>query len=213
MPPELDPAWEYWTPDPEIEELLGPPGWDVLGSILDHRQRDGSGRVSGFRFGRRPDGKTHLGPGRKRPEAAPELAPVTCTCGYTFRPTRPGNRYCSRACVVHPKRLPVIPCGGCRREFRPKYGRQAYCSRACAPKAGGVRVLPDYLCPTCRTWFRPTCSRRKVCSPACVRNKGAARKIADRPCEGCKAVFRPDRSSRIYCSSACRWRKGVPCRS
>lgn len=215
MAEDIDPAWEYWTPDPEIEELLGPPGWDPVGSILDHRMRDNAGRVTGFRFGRRPDGKTRVARGTDRVGGSREFPPVTCPCGYVFRPVTPKNRFCSRACVVYPTRLPVRDCLGCGSSYRPKYGRQVYCSRPCVPKPGGVRVLPDYVCRTCGKAFRPTCARRKICSPACLRNKGAPRRLGDVACAGCGKTFRPDRASRKYCSFGCSvsTKGGKPCRS
>lgn len=94
MPVDFDPAWEFWTPDPEIAELVGEPapvGFDALPFADDYRT--GAKVVDGFRHGRHPRSVdadlTRLAPGiepgiardRLPGHFCPACAPIRCTAG------------------------------------------------------------------------------------------------------------------------------------
>lgn len=143
MPEEFDPAWEYWTPDPEIAELLDPPagGLDALG-VNPLRSADAE-TPTGFRFGvGNPDRFTAWVKGERTPKPPPVVIPeVECgRCGKTFCPDRPGRRYCSVGCsspaVAESRRVERLGdgCPVCGQPVPPsaKSGPpRRFCSRRC----------------------------------------------------------------------------------
>jgi hypothetical protein len=156
--PELDPAWEYWTPaDPEVAELLaeaaGPRHpWDALG-VEPYRLERGGG-LAGVRFGAgspdRWEPREGRGPAARGPDrpALPDRR-ACAGCGGWFRPARASRRYCSRACVPRPGAARALPaaaaCAGCGKGFAPRAAAARFCSRRCAAGAGGrakARVDP-----------------------------------------------------------------------
>lgn len=200
----IDPAWEYWVPDPEVEEVLYPrpaPGFDGLG--LDRRDW----RAAGFRFGSGNPNSFHGRYGRAappRPEAAPPVAARCPWCrGHYLRPAAQAHRrYCSRDCQAAARRCPPRACGGCGAEFRPDRNSRDYCSRACVPRRGRPRVVPDRVCAACGGPFRPRHQTSRCCSVACL--SAARTKLAPRPCRQCGGLFRPRHAGRVVCSVACR---------
>lgn len=137
MPLEIDEAWEYWEPDPEIDELLDHEvcGFDsILGGLHDSKKSPSTG----FRFG---SGSPDRFVGGGRPDDAPViregLPPVTCVCGIIFQPKASRTRYCSRKCQPRygpPRVLPDATCPHCGVLFRRKWRGEKFCKRACADK-------------------------------------------------------------------------------
>ncbi len=204
MPEALDPAWEYWTPDPEIAEVMGipvPSGFD--GILTFSEDSRGQNRPSGMRFGRGdPDsGKFFLAPDR----TASHPSRPCDHCREFFEPARSNSRYCSPSCRGLDRLASPRPCATCGTTFEPRFGRARYCSRHCVPRAD-QRVLPDIPCGGCGVMFRPLSYRAKYCSRTCV-PWGSWVRSADRPCRECGE---PCRRGKTFCSSHCfatnRWR-------
>lgn len=157
MPAELDPVWEYFTPDPEVEEVVYARracGLDVLyDPEVSYR-----GANPGFRVGRgNPNHGAYLRLARPRPVRDREgISPRPCpSCGRVFTPMRRARVCCSKRCarlVYWDGRCgadgrPVrVACGECGVEFAPLWPGHRLCSRACA-SAAGARVsrkeVPD----------------------------------------------------------------------
>lgn len=144
--PELDPEWEYFTADPEIEDLLAlSPGVYDLGSDAARAGvRFGSGKPGGGSMGRVAREKVKPPPDpRPKPLAKPPDA--TCpACVAPFRRKRRGQRYCSPECKPKGGRPRLRPreaaCCRCLKVFEPKQiHHHKYCSPACANRAAGAR--------------------------------------------------------------------------
>lgn len=167
MPEVIDPAWEYWVPDPEIEEVMG--GRSEVDLLGDHHVP----AINGYQIARRHPNlvHTHLAPEKPtRPPARKRRPPQTCPrCGETFYPPTRGQVYCSRACFVTPAR----PCETCKTVFTPKASnRGRFCSRKCwLTSVGGIpydesRLVP---CVNCGGGFVPPPGnpRQKFCCAPC----------------------------------------------
>ena len=202
MPEEFDPAWEYYTPDPEIAELL-PPSGNALHCFLE-AMRDDSGTPTGIRFGRgNPDRyhATRLAPLRpERPAPPPRLCP---TCGWSFEGR---NRYCSRACRPRQVGAPrhSVPRPAHLRRLRP--ARLITC-RTCRGRTPYDRRTWPYCSQECRAVYRQarlaTCiERRDQCREHRRRQQALARQQRLRPCLYCGELF-PSRNGKRYCSRDC----------
>lgn len=140
MPLEIDPDWEYYVPDPDLD--LPDYRDEGIRSIIDRREEKLG--IVGFRFGRgNPDRGTgsHVGPLRQGARCQPEeIPPRNCpTCGVVFRPYRSSQKHCSGTCYHRPGRRRELPdsrpCLTCGTAFRPGESSQRYCSRACGSRA------------------------------------------------------------------------------
>ena len=136
MPPEFDPAWEYFVPDRDVEDAIG--AQDLLGFQAD-----------GFRFFKRSV---------VRKVQKNRVHPISWSCsrcGVPFKPKAARNGthtvYCSAACFYDARaeatraRLAAIPTGRCR-----------WCGGATGPR---VRKGQLFVRPGSKTKF---CSRRCV---------------------------------------------------
>jgi hypothetical protein len=127
MPPEFDPAWEYFTGDPDLAAAPDRPGIN-----LDYSQ------IGAFRFGR-------LSVVRKArsDRVVPESFPcLNCRTPFEPRRGRHGaaahSKYCSKPCWwMHREkliddRLAAIPAGKCKwcGHHAPLYRHAALCRRA-----------------------------------------------------------------------------------
>ncbi len=153
MPLQIDPEWEYWTPDPEIEELFqdsGRLGTRVFGMMDFPRKKD---FVAGIRFGKgNPDGFWgHLAlPKWTSRDFREEIPERKCKgCQKWFTPNRSSRVYCSLKCTHRfrgrPRELEDVECGHCNRVFRPRDSTQKFCSVRCwsveaSKKAADIRT-------------------------------------------------------------------------
>lgn len=196
MPVEIDPAWEYWAPHPEIQWVFDVSAARFPRGFLPGL--DGPGTTTGMRYGRGRD--TAMSAFRTVARATREtrtIPRVTCAaCGWDFVPARPGPRFCSLAC--RDDGLAPATCLGCLDRFRPRCLGQRFCCRLC-------ELNPAPTCRTCQTAFRPSRPGLTYCSRKCARQltgAGAA-KLLPVPCRVCRLTFQPKRSCRVYCSRKC----------
>jgi hypothetical protein len=133
-------VWEYFTPDPEVEEALV----YVMGRLRRQRVRRGLLAAvlpaDGFRLGAggRPDDYQAA-----RERSPPGLTAECVGCGRDYVVRWDQQRYCSRGCLSRSRRLPHIGCATCGRRFKPVLSRSKYCSRACTPSRGGLPAMLD----------------------------------------------------------------------
>lgn len=148
MPLFIDPRWEYWTPNPEVEEVLrwaarskSSDVFKVLGLEYEDRQMtDQRGKPSGFRIGwghpdRHPPFK--LGPAKRVRESKLPVNKVCQGCGRLFNPDRASRKCCSAACVAHAGRARELldrNCQLCGATFSPREATQVMCSILCASR-------------------------------------------------------------------------------
>jgi hypothetical protein len=225
VPAYIDPSWEYFTPDPEVAEVLRTERVDFA-DLMDSRLY--KTRNQGLRFGRgNPDAFIgRIAPKRYEVERA-DLRHRPCkTCGEFFLPERTSRRYCSRDCSPSPgaPRLHLDrPCQVCNALFRPESAGTKYCSVRCTGVAQrGPNYKPrrasaspvcrpkraDRPCSTCGVQFHPTCDTARFCSRKC---SDLARRRPE-PSDGCKfcgAPIPPSRSrnqsvARVFCSKSCK---------
>lgn len=156
----FDPAWEYYTPDPEIHEILletstlhGFEG--LINPRIEYNDLTGKSRYgnSGIRFGKGNPNyyKTRLGPERQTIERQ-TLTERECKnpkCKEWYMPVYNGQKYCRLSCRILPGRVKVLPrelnCLKCDRAFIPRYSTHYYCSRRCVAGMGGHRPKVEEL--------------------------------------------------------------------
>lgn len=181
--PELDPDWEYWTPDPEIAELMGESttsdGFEGLG--IEYFRNERLGGNVGFRFGtgNPNNARFRLAPERYREVRESRCRDIKCSvCGITFKQYRPDREFCSRVCAnavtaeerrERPQELACVRCG---KLFDPARTDQVYCGRVCAAFVNGSDITSHSEgCRTCGGVVPPSTSRsgipRVYCSPRC----------------------------------------------
>lgn len=205
--PELDPAWEYATCDPEIYE-----------AVYGHRQPDGFERIdipydekdTGFRFG---NGRSidrmnfRMAPDRKPTKESKFLYNRRCVkCGKSYSPKHDGSKFCSKDCVDQTRRtIPAVAqCEKCGKDYRPAKVTSRYCSIKCY--GGSIRRLPDFFtCTRCGDLYRPSRWKSVLCGSKC---RGSKRTLADVTCGTCGKVYRPDHAVSKYCSVKCVPRPG-----
>ena len=223
MPDLIDERWEYWTPDPEIAEVMEAERSVGFGG-LPRSVCLTSGRFCavGFRFGKgSPDSDPfRVAPAKwQRPDRLPLRRCRDCTRYFT--PTARNRVYCSRACFTDGVSLDAMPCKRCGVVFRPCNSKRAYCSTACYAAAAygwpkrlrwgdivvaylaGSRVAGIAAAEgTCRSAVRTALKRAGVYrGPG---KSGPARTVPDATCKTCRVVFRPHQSGQAsYCSRPC----------
>lgn len=200
MPEELDPAWEYWTPDPEIDEVMRYTNVDIIATIIEFN----GGKIrDGIRFGKgnpnRPYGKI------AREKISILESTERCTvCGDFFYRTANHQKYCSRQCKReswYGRSYSARTCEACNKYYMPKYYKQRFCSTLCTPQR--KRILVPIPCKRCGLQFQPLAKRTRYCGLKCGRaGNGAKRTLDDRKC-ACGNVFRPHRNSTYFCSRSC----------
>ena len=218
MPTELDPAWEYYVPDPEIAELMA--GARVVFDVFVGRGE--KERALGFAQVSRSDGYRSTWPLVALPYDRLKFALKECAgCGYYFRPDRETQRYCNRTC-----RPPADPdrarlrrrlrgvtheCPTCHVSYAPWVKRQVYCSVGCIPRRGVNRPQGSLICRWCLNPFpRPRYAhgnRKKFCGRGCLAAAYADRRTT-KGCERCGVRFYAYRASLRFCSRKCRGRLG-----
>lgn len=125
MPEEFDPAWEYFTPDPEIEDESPEVSLDFY--------RDG------LRFGcGNPDTERCYTPGGgKSPEE------TACEgCGKVFLKSRLNARRCSKKCGGRDE-IPESRICRCGKPFRPQRKTSFFCSVICTGRVYENKTLVD----------------------------------------------------------------------
>ncbi len=172
MADHIDERWEYWTPDPEIAEVMGTGRSAGFGGLPRSKcSTTGELVAAGFRFGTGTpdfDLTRHAPPRWERPDRLPLRR---CgSCPRVFTPTRREHRYCSNGCVprVGPPRVSadrVCRHAPCSRVFRPGSGDQQYCGRACFAEVR-VTCVP-VPCAGCGRTFKPAQHGRRACSKKC----------------------------------------------
>lgn len=118
MPEEFDPAWEYWTPDPEINEILTESSEkDTLSSLLRINYSKHDNQNIGFRIGHPNSGKFTYGY-----EKGQRFSKVIID-----RSRMPYKRVKKRSISFAPRF-----CKGCSKTFIPNWERYStYCSPEC----------------------------------------------------------------------------------
>lgn len=130
----------------------------------------------------------------------PQPVPLSCRqCGSVFT-GRPGVRYCSTACRLHPRH-----CEGCGVWFSPwnespRQGRlRRFCTNECRHRTYASRIAAPKVEFTCEWCLRPSMGQRgqALCSTQC-RNRRSTHRAEHRhtdrcdipwkPCEGCGAI-------------------------
>lgn len=144
--PELDPAWEYFLPDPEIVEAMG--SKTVRGFMLLGLEEERGQDSIGFRFGRGNPNRCVFRFGREKVDKRlrPEMPEVEClVCGTSFKPRRASHVLCSVMCVRDMGRrsrrhaeqvMEQRKCGECGLLFTPKHVGQSLCSLKCVSRRG-----------------------------------------------------------------------------
>jgi hypothetical protein len=228
MPEEFDPAWEYYTGDFEVEEILA----DNNNSRSDHRipyAVDGKGRniLSGFRVGNPKGGIFRLAFGKYEQQKSTYRCPIDCVkCGWTFNPRTNKQRFCSRYCFIGRERLERLSysklCANslCGNPFCTRIDTRKYCSSECAlisrfggesnvrsydnlPK-GSIVLNKERTCNNlkCHKKFIARRVSQKYCSIYC--NPGRSdNKLSEKQCQECKFMFQPIRSWIRFCSRRC----------
>lgn len=162
--PELDPRWEYYIPDPEIEEViaerLAPRKYDAL-DANEEETRYHKTNV-GFRFGKGNPNFTKFRFGKPKPERRERPVKQCATCGELFRSN--ASKYCSTTCRGLSVRNPEVPCARCGKVFLRKHWYQQYCSRKCIHPPGRSGTL---VCARCGKTFKYR-TRGKFCSAGCA---------------------------------------------
>lgn len=211
MPEEFPPQWEYYVPDPEIEEAIYSLDGksvrvDVIDRIVAYGETDNGARyLDGFR----------CCPGQ-----------LLNTSPFSFRKYRPS----SERSTVEQRQCANRDCG---KLFYPRvreHVRQRYCSRQCSPHIGRKRLLPSFRkCeyPECGREFRPMWSGHKYCTKVCsnrqtskersrpvVSRKAFVQRVLEgeslgRVCPVCQTEIRVKElrgraKYRIYCSKQCK---------
>lgn len=100
----IDPAWEYFVPDPEIDEIVhgASRGASPLDRVVEFEEGVGTkSRPSGLRFGHgNPDGGFFkLAPARSERLSKSGRSGIRCLrCSMLFFPERDAQKYCSADC-------------------------------------------------------------------------------------------------------------------
>lgn len=142
---DIDEAWEYFTPDPEIDDIVhGKKAHYLIEEVTDWRLH--KYKLSGIRLGKgNPDFyHTHLArdPDKYKYKTLREsLDPRPCKgCGEMFLPDRQGRKHCSSQCYKRKGRERELPesaqCVVCKGFYRPKFSTQKCCSPLCGNKLG-----------------------------------------------------------------------------
>ena len=209
MPEEFDPAWEYFTSDPELEDVISEKEihpFTKLG-FLDRETERLSNVSAGFRFGHGNPNRAFLKIRRtgKNPGHTVESKKLhtqedyyylhSCPgCGDRFKSLIKNNPFCTPSCVdLYSKRMESLKKAN---QETKKIGRRRF--------NGRKRELPDRTCPTCGVVYRPARSIKVYCSRKCYKPKGRKKERPDTSrCEFCGVLFAPKRKSQSYCSSKC----------
>lgn len=183
MPETFDPLWEYYVPDPEVEELFKMTG--AIKGFEGIRQQEKRVEVLGFQFGNGNPNYTLTRLGRPKREREDTLESKKCpTCGNWFSPIRSSQVHCEEKCYIHKgrkKELEDVKCEVCMVVFRPSHWRQRYCSRDCGRKGysythRGVVHDEEKLKEFRRMWengesYVVMCARLQVSKPTLQRWK------------------------------------------
>jgi len=204
--PELDPKWEYWTPDEEILELLNIETEKNFDSILNSRSSQED--FQGFRFGKgNPNrSKFRLAPEKSIPYK--ELKQKLCQgCKELFKPKRNRDLFCSKECYnknynwkeLNKRTLPDRNCLFCHKLFRPIARIQVYCCMNCSNK--GRTKIKEKNCLNCKKLFKPPRLITKFCCKDCSDQYRTGKEF-DTGCKNCGKDI--DISKKKYCSSSCK---------
>jgi hypothetical protein len=143
---EFDPEWEYYNPDPEVNEIVYSRKVNDFGVVFT---RDKSKKANhGFRFGNGNPNYCSFRMGReKKGYRTIQLEDKNCPkCSRLFTPSRRSQVACSKRCGCGaPKVLPsTVSCKECCKEFRPIWSGNIYCSMSCAGK-GIAKRNPHHI--------------------------------------------------------------------
>jgi transposase-like protein len=156
--PELDPNWEYYTPDPEILEVMGDGNESVSNydRVVDDRLYKNG--CQGIRFGSGDPNRVILKEAKEKVIENRLLERKICKqCGYSFQPKRGTRVYCSRECksksqVKHTNSR----IGSGKRKV---WGESSKCK----------------ICKVCNKSYEPTSYIQKVCSNLCATKSRTAK--------------------------------------
>jgi hypothetical protein len=191
VPEEFDPAWEYWIPNPEIEEVMEcqvDRPKDLLGALVLV-----SAEVEeGCRVTYSPSSGVNLGYriGRGNPDS------------YIIEAEPPPPVI---ADYQQPKKVRRYECQHCGKPFEGNRNRDVYCQK-CVPTSGAPRIQP-VICKHCKIEFKPKLRRFSTyCSRQCA-GKAQRFKPHETGCPYCgKEVTGPpskNGNSKVYCSRYC----------
>lgn len=136
MPIHIDPNWEYYTPNPELEELL-------------HYDSDPLDQIYGGKENKCDVSFIFAVDSRKTPARIEKKCP---DCKKLFFSQREDKKYCSKECWNRNRRgrggrkrvLPEsIPCKVCGTSFRPRQSSHRCCSKVCGSRQGGRGRSPS----------------------------------------------------------------------
>lgn len=179
MPLYIDPEWEYYVANPDIEEILTfklrtrKALFDVFGISLEKDDRS-----TGFQHVPTDNpnyARTRLAPVKFKDRYAAEPARrmperEECpTCGWVFRPYRKGQIYCGNSCRPNYGVLPrERSCVVCSRPFRPRYSTHHICSKTCLGVEKTRRARQARGNPRCQECNKEITSRAsRFCGMAC----------------------------------------------
>lgn len=212
----IDPAWEYFTPDPEIDEIVHGPSRACSGfeRMTEYEDNAATGRreAAGVRFGRgNPNGGFFkLGP-EKRDRKTVSFAGKKCPgCDMLFFPVSRWQVYCNRECYANRPRA---------RKFRPRSDGsrlREHCHKwkiirrwRRRPKLRRLRELWAAGAPVAAISIELNVSPATVVRWCVITGMGRRTvkgnyRIVDGECERCRAPFRaPLAAGKRFCSLRC----------
>lgn len=210
MAEQFDPAWEYFTGDPEIAELLIQSTVSAVYQKLPHAkdERSGKSKLSGVSVLSRPDGYRSFWP--LAPLVFKPTKQFTCRqCDTLFNSTRQKAVYCSMHCAGLSRRKPIKPrnCQECGKSFYRKSDRVKFCSYICATEfRNRNRLSVQRQCLHCTKQFKTVWAQKRFCTVSCrnaFQGIYPGRLLRHIPCERCTTMFLPKASRTRFCSKVC----------
>lgn len=218
MAVEINPAWEFWVPDPEIAEVMGVgERARTVFEFMADCPRTGMAILDGFRQTSNPNSVPSFRLGREKRGRQDLLPDRPCDgCRRLYTPKCRRSRCCSLDCRhrwAHPVdwgRVADMRRGGMKVAAIGRIvGRGVSLIRKKLKASGDwvpgtsgpARVLADAECQHCRKAFRPRQARQaKYCSRRCFHEGD---RLKPKACEVCRTEFDPKRSKQKYCGYRC----------
>lgn len=147
MSVEFDPEWEYYTSDPEVQELIDESGRGL--KVYDNVRSYRNDWSSGFGFGKHPHQKTYLGKERPTRQTTLPNFRICKGCQFAFVPVKMSQVHCSMLCYSPPGRKKQLPpvrlCCKCSSFFKPLWSKHNYCSKRCGGSVGKPQRPPQHV--------------------------------------------------------------------
>lgn len=207
MPEQFNPAWEYYTADPEVEEVLiesTPDRSDRIDMAID--SRTGRFGMTGMAVMSHPDRYRSRWPVRREfiKEARPDRKCKQCGC--LFHPRNDESKYCSALCFGLTRRVnnPQRACKACGRVFYNRLAWVKYCSAVCVSNGKELLLKTERKCGSCGESFHSRFNDKRFCSLTC-RDKATPRKtfFGRRVCEWCRGEYNAKTEKARFCSLRC----------